>query len=738
MLSATASLVRHRKIQELLDEYIEMYSSRDDLLTTRFSENFSGYTGSGDFLVKDLGEWIKITRQDFSQVQGRIRIEMLDTSLQDLSDDVVVATAFFHIHLPAENLTLAGEVARLVLIFRLENEDWKIVHSGISIPYRHTTQDGEVYPLKSLQEQNNALSALVEERTQALHKSEALYRQLAEDTLDVHWKTDSNMNITYISPSDENLRGYKFEEVVGHHVFEMFTDEGIAEVKKVIQQRAASQQPDSRFGFMSFEVEHRCKDGHLIWGEVFSKPDYDGHGAIIGYHGITREITKRKQIEVALARSETKFRTLFDTTADAVMMLDENGFFDCNPAALILFGFQSKQALCHYHPADLSPPMQPCGIDSLTLAKQHIDAAMKKGSVRFEWTHKRADTSATFIADILLSSMMIDGRLILQATVRDITKLKETEARVGFLANHDRLTELPNRALFYDRLSQAISQARRKNEYIAVLFLDLDGFKPINDTYGHEAGDVVLKVFAKRLQACVRNMDTVARIGGDEFAVILSALQHPSDAEVTAQKIIHHIAEVIQLNPTTTCVIGVSIGISSYPDSGTELDVLMNAADTAMYESKAAGKNTYTVSKVRNIYTSPRDLWIRLDEIPLLGINIIDEQHLKIASMLNELNDALKRTESMPQQLQLLENIVSSTEEHFKTEERLMREYGYPEQLGHQKAHVDLLDEINYLREQFTQGGELVLLQKLKDWFSGHIVNADKALADFIKKSSAK
>ena len=126
---------RQHLIRSLFDEYIEMYAARDDRLTARFSENFSGYTGGGDFLVKDRDEWVKITRQDFAQVTGRIRIEMLDLSMQDISDDVVVVTAFFHIHLPIPDHILSRETARLVLIFRLESEDWKIVHSGISIPY---------------------------------------------------------------------------------------------------------------------------------------------------------------------------------------------------------------------------------------------------------------------------------------------------------------------------------------------------------------------------------------------------------------------------------------------------------------------------------------------------------------------------------------------------------------------------------------------------------------------------
>lgn len=158
---------RQQLIRSLFEEYIEMYASRDDRLTERFSENFSGYTGGGNFLVKDREEWVKITRQDFAQVVGRIHIEMLDLSLQDISDDVVVTTAFFRIHLPIADHVLSRETARLVLIFRLEGEEWKIAHSGISIPY-HLVRDGEVYPLKGLQERNSELEILVEERTRDL------------------------------------------------------------------------------------------------------------------------------------------------------------------------------------------------------------------------------------------------------------------------------------------------------------------------------------------------------------------------------------------------------------------------------------------------------------------------------------------------------------------------------------------------------------------------------------------
>lgn len=147
-----------------------MYASRDDRLTARFSNNFCGYTGGGDILVKDTGEWVVITKQDFAQVANRISIEMLDLSLQDLSDDVVVANALFHSHLPVIESVLSKEAVRLTLIFRLEKQAWMIVFSGISVPY-FLVEKGEVYPIKSLYERNQELELLLEARTRALEEA---------------------------------------------------------------------------------------------------------------------------------------------------------------------------------------------------------------------------------------------------------------------------------------------------------------------------------------------------------------------------------------------------------------------------------------------------------------------------------------------------------------------------------------------------------------------------------------
>lgn len=181
MRSRTASPLppeREQLIRSLFEDYIEMYASRDERLTTRFSANFSGYAGSSDILVTDREEWIRITRLDFAQVPERIRIEMLDLALQDLADDVVAVTAFFHIHLPLPEHILAHETARLLLIFRLEHDDWKIAHSGISVPFG-LAADNEIYPMMSLRERNRELEALVEERTRELEEANRKWEALS-------------------------------------------------------------------------------------------------------------------------------------------------------------------------------------------------------------------------------------------------------------------------------------------------------------------------------------------------------------------------------------------------------------------------------------------------------------------------------------------------------------------------------------------------------------------------------
>ena len=321
----------YRIIRQLFDDYLRMYASRDDRLTACFSENFSGFTGGGYFLVKDREEWVSITRQDFAQVQDPLRIELKDLAIQSLSETIAVTTGFFSIHLPIKDHILSRETARLVLIFRKESAGWKITHSSISIPY-YLVREGEVYPMKELVDRNQYLEQLVDERTtqvseanvklqqtneelarliaelqqteETLRERETHYRLLTENASDVVWKVDGEYRFTYISPADERVRGYRADEVIGHQVFELFDEEGIATVRKLAQQRQEAEQHGIRSGVATFEARHRCKDGRWIWGEVSSTPERNADGTITGFYGITREITERKEHEKELLKME--------------------------------------------------------------------------------------------------------------------------------------------------------------------------------------------------------------------------------------------------------------------------------------------------------------------------------------------------------------------------------------------------------------------------------------------------
>lgn len=176
------------------------------------------------------------------------------------------------------------------------------------------------------------------------------------------------------------------------------------------------------------------------------------------------------------------------------------------------------------------------------------------------------------------------------AIKQDVSDRVRAEKKMEFLATHDPLTKLPNATLFYDRLNHAIQKAKRIDTFIGVLFLDLDGFKGVNDTLGHTYGDELLRVIGRRLQATTRQSDTVARVGGDEFTLILEELERPEDAGKVAQKIIRALTEPHIIDGNEVCV-GTSIGVSVYPQDGLDADTLVNRADKAMYKAKQGGKN---------------------------------------------------------------------------------------------------------------------------------------------------
>ncbi len=197
-----------------------------------------------------------------------------------------------------------------------------------------------------------------------------------------------------------------------------------------------------------------------------------------------------------------------------------------------------------------------------------------------------------FPMEVSISEMVLGGLRYFVGIVRDITERKLAEQKIAHLAHYDYLTDLPNRALFLGCLEHSMLLAKRNNYKAAVLFLDLDGFKQVNDTLGHDAGDLLLQGVSKRLKGIIRESDTVARVGGDEFTFVLNNIQSSEGAAVVAGKIIAALSEPFDLKGQR-CHVGGSIGIAMFPDDASDLDQLIRQADEAMYLAKQSGKNIH-------------------------------------------------------------------------------------------------------------------------------------------------
>jgi PAS domain S-box-containing protein len=280
-----------------------------------------------------------------------------------------------------------------------------------------------------LNEKKHALLTLMDitsrkEAEAALRESEERFAQIAEQTREMIWEVDAEGLYTYVSRGCKLILGYESEEVVGRMHFFDFHPEAGREAFKQAAFLAFEQQKQ----FRNLANKALTKDGRELTLLTNGIPIIDAPGNLTGYRGSDCDITERQRAEEALLHSETKFRTLFDLTGDAVILQDENGFIDCNKATLTIFGYSTKEEFCSKNPAGLSPPTQPDGADSEILSNRHIAMAMEKGSHHFEWVHKRADTGETFHADVLLSVMELDGKTMLQGVVRDITKRKQAEA----------------------------------------------------------------------------------------------------------------------------------------------------------------------------------------------------------------------------------------------------------------------------------------------------------------------
>ena len=325
--------------------------------------------------------------------------------------------------------------------------------------------------LKERIEELERLVREIEQEKEKLREDGRLFRAIADYTRDCeHWFGPDG-KLRWVNPSIMDLIGYSVDECMNMdgYPFPLIFE---ADREKVLQYFDAAVKNMTR---NDLEFRVRCKDGTVKWAAISFQPTYDDNRANLGHRSSVRDITGRKRTEEALQRSEMKFHTLYDATSDAVMLLDENGFFDCNKATLEVFGCPDCETFCSLHTADssLSPPVQPCGTDSMSLGKQYIREAYEKGRCKFEWMHRRFDTGETFPADVLLSAMELDGKRTLQAVVRDVTDRKRNEEVLQESENRFRLLAENARDMIF-----RLSLKDGRFEYVSPSAYDLIGYTP--------------------------------------------------------------------------------------------------------------------------------------------------------------------------------------------------------------------------------------------------------------------
>ena len=400
-------------------------------------------------------------------------------------------------------------------------------------------------------------------------------------------RVDERWTMEFVSEGCYELTGYRPEDLI-HNAridYETLTH---PEDRESVRQTILSELAQSN----RFEIEYRLvhADGGIRWvwerGVGVLGKDND----LTAVEGFIQDITQRRQAEEALREAERRYRSIFEHATEGIFQTSrDGGYLAANPALARIYGYASPAELI----ADLSDIRQQLYVDPDR--RREFERLMREyGYTRnFESPVYRRDGAIIWISENARAVRDEQGQVqFYEGTVVEITDRKRYQEELEYQAGHDSLTGLPNRALLVDRLAQTLHAARRDQRVVAVVFVDLDHFKLINDSLGHHVGDRLLLDMAERLRACVRGEDTVARHGGDEFVLVLADQADEAGITVILRRLLDSISQPWAAEHGEYSI-GCSIGVSLFPRDGDSAEKLLRCADAAMYKAKDIGRNTF-------------------------------------------------------------------------------------------------------------------------------------------------
>ncbi len=433
---------------------------------------------------------------------------------------------------------------------------------------------------------------LVHRRTQALAESESQYRNLVQAQTAIVWRANPDtLQFTFVSDEAEKILGYPVDlwlEDDRFWVKHMHQDDQKWAPEFFITKTRQLKRHE-------FEYRMWSKSGEIVWlRDVVNVVVENGKAKEV--IGVMIDITDHRNAEETLKLNESKYKTLFENAIEALVVtdLEKLCFTDANENALLLYGIDRK-ILGHIGPVELSPPIQPNGIASAKLAQNYINKLMTDGNINFEWTHlNKAGKEILCVINLALLPSL--GHKLALASIRDITEQRKSEQEVYELAFYDPLTGLANRRLLLNHLDTELSVAKRNSVFGAIIFLDMDRFKILNDSLGHHVGDELLIQVAERIHHVLREEDLAARFGGDEFVIMIraceSSLERATESTLIIAEKIRNILEEPYLISNYEHHCSSSIGITLFPEKNISAAELLQQADKAMYRSKEQGRNT--------------------------------------------------------------------------------------------------------------------------------------------------